>query len=291
MGLNDRDYARDPDSGFQLSAPQSIVGRLILLNIALWILDVMFDGQLSARFDLSADVLWAPWKLWQLVTYGFLHDHRDIFHLFGNMLTLFFFGRELEQMFGKAEFLRYYLTSIVLGGIAFVLMRNFVLHEPQAEVVGASAAVAAIVVLFALHFPHRTVMIWGVLPVPVWVIGGLLVVSNLFGIAGARPGDPVAYEAHVAGILFAFGYYRFHWNLGAMLPSAANIRKLPRRLAPRPKLKLHAPGEEAPPTNMEAEVDRILAKIHATGYDSLSTEERRTLERASARARAHKRGD
>ncbi|MBA4018509.1 MAG: hypothetical protein C0483_15180 [Pirellula sp.] len=291
MGLNDRDYARDPDSGYQLSAPQSMVGRLILLNIALWILDVMFDGKLSARFDLNADVLYAPWKLWQLVTYGFLHSPGDIFHILGNMLMLFVFGRELEQMFGKAEFLRFYLASIVLGGVAFVLFRNFVLHEPNAEVVGASAAVMAVVVLYALHFPHRTVMIWGVLPVPVWVIGAVYVVPNFFGIAGARPGDPVAYDAHMAGILFALGYYRFHWNLGAILPSADNFRKLPRSLTPRPKLKLHAPGEEAPTTSMEAEVDRILAKIHATGYDSLSPDERRMLERASARARAHKRSD
>jgi hypothetical protein len=239
----------------------------------------MFDGNLRALDLLRRR------SLGSVETVATRHlrvsnDHRDIFHLFGNMLALLLRAR-LEQMYGKAEFLRYYLTSIVLGGIAFVLMCTSYCTASSGSR-RRSAAVAAIVVLLP-YTSRTTVMIWGASRA-VWVIG-------LFGIAGARPGDPVAYEAHVAGILFAFGYYRFHWNLGAMLPSAANIRKLPRRLAPRPKLKLHAPGEEAPPTNMEAEVDRILAKIHATGYDSLSTDERRTLERASARARAHKRGD
>ncbi|MGC3966144.1 MAG: rhomboid family intramembrane serine protease [Pirellulales bacterium] len=280
MGLDDREYARDSESGFQLGAPQSMVGGLILLNIALWLLDVFSDGRLSQRFDLSATLTAEPWNFWQLVTYGFLHDYRSVLHILGNMLMLFVFGRELETTYGKWEFFRIYLTAIVLGGIAFVLWRNFVLDEPWAQLVGASAAVSTVVVLFALHYPNRQVLVFGVLPTPVWALAAIIVVINIMGMAGRRDGATTAYEAHVAGILFAFGYHRFGWNLGRLIPGGDRWSALPRRFGRRADIKLHEPEEEPQPLNLSAETDRILAKIHTSGYDSLTEEERRTLERA-----------
>lgn len=292
MGLEDRDYAREPESGFQLTAPQSMVGGLLAVNLVLWLLDVVFDGRLSDRFDLSAQLLREPWNVWQLVTYGFLHDHRDIMHILNNMLWLYIFGRELEEIYGKWEFFRIYLASIILGGLVWVLWRNFVVGEPFAQLVGASAAVSAIIILYAMRFPEREILIFGVMPVKVWALAGVIIVINVFGIgmASRRAGSNVAYEAHIAGMAFAFFYFHFDWNLGRFLPAGNRRRWLPRGFGSRPNLKLHEPTDEPAPLNLSAETDRILAKIHASGYDSLTDDERRTLERASARARAHKGG-
>lgn len=291
MGLEDRDYAREPESGFQFTAPQSMVGGLLLINIVLWLLDVVTDGRLSARLDLSADLLREPWNLWQLATYGFLHDYRDIMHILNNMLWLYFFGRELEAIYGRWEFFRIYLAAIIVGGLVWVLWRNFVAGDPNAQLVGASAAVSAIIILYALRFPQQEIYIFGVLPVKVWALAAVIVAINILGIGMAgRRGDNVAYEAHIAGMAFAFLYYHFDWNLGRLLPAGNRRRWLPRGFGSRPNLKLHEPTEEPAPLNLSAETDRILAKIHASGYDSLTEDERRTLERASARARAHKGG-
>ena len=82
-------------------------------------------------------MLFRSWNAWQLLTYGFLHDGPSLevqeqlrrfgeaqdfnpWHLVFNMLTLWFFGRELEALMGRAEFLRFYCAAIVLAGLAWV---------------------------------------------------------------------------------------------------------------------------------------------------------------------------
>ncbi|MBL9090711.1 MAG: rhomboid family intramembrane serine protease [Planctomycetaceae bacterium] len=283
MGLEERDYAREYESGFSLRAPQSMVGTLILINVGVFLLDVVLQGRISDRAELASNLFSRPWNVWQLVTYGFLHDTHDLFHILFNMLGLFFFGRDLEAMYGKWEFLRLYLGAIIFGGLVWVAAQTFIHHNPVADVVGASAGIAAIVILFALHFPRRMLLFWGFIPVPAWALGAFIVVTNMLGAFGAE--GSTAYEAHLGGIAFALAYYRFHWNIGRWLPRSFNLGSLPRRtFGARSKLRLHQPQDEAaPPVNLDAEVDRILSKIHNSGQDSLTDAERKLLERASAR--------
>jgi hypothetical protein len=129
--------------------------------------------------------------------------------------------------------------------------------------------------------------VWGVLPVPVWLFGLIWLIQDVSGLRQAisGEGDNVAYAAHLGGALLAALYYRFSWNFGRWLPESVTLPKLGggTGFGRKPKLRVHQPPTEEQPRSMEAEVDRLLAKITESGYDSLSEEEKRTLEKASSR--------
>ena len=111
MGIYDRDYIRDdrPRSGF---ASWSMVTKLIVINAAVWVVDVFFFGVDGGRLGglIQPDALAHPWKLWQLVTSGFIHDSQHIEHLAFNMYALWLFGRDVEQIYGSAKV--FFPTSI-----------------------------------------------------------------------------------------------------------------------------------------------------------------------------------
>ena len=291
MGIYDRDYYREQPSGFSLRGPRSIVGMLILINVAIYLADGLLTpvkqghglGDLNNFLALKADSLIKPWLWWQFVTYGFAHSsYDDLAHIAFNMLGLFFLGRDIESRYGRMEFLRLYLTLVTVGGLVFAAS-NYFRGADHSTVVGASGAVVGIVVLFALNFPRRTLLLWGIVPIPAWLLGVLLVVGDLVGAAGASsaPGlgndkAPIAYGVHLAGAAFALLYYRFGWNLGRWTSSLPSLKR-------RPRLRIHDPGSEASPKrdNLSVEVDRILEKIHREGENSLTRKERRTMEDAS----------
>ncbi len=294
MGLYDREYYREERPAFSITAPKSAVAILIILNVAVWVVDSftvtrdpltgrVAHAWLSSVLAASGETLTRPWMWWQFLTYGFAHSPRDFTHILWNMVGLFFFGRLLEWHYGRNEFLRVYLVSIVVGGVSWALIDRLGGGHPNAIMYGASGAVAATVVLAALNFPHQTVLFMFVLPMPLWVLGALLVAMDMYG-AVTRPGANVAYSVHLAGAAFAFLYFRMRWNLGRMIGGRFPFR-LP-RLTPRPKLRVHDPdrqGDAGPDAGDELgdEVDRILEKIHRQGEASLTRKERRTLEAAS----------
>ena len=112
MSLYDRGYYQDSYSAGGRSGPQSIITTLILINVAVFVLDAFSPGGrwLSDHLALNADLLFSkPWYAWQLVTAGFAHSPLSegfIWHILGNMFGLYVFGRALESVLGRAEFLR-----------------------------------------------------------------------------------------------------------------------------------------------------------------------------------------
>jgi len=295
MGMYDRDYYRDPPGGLSLSLPGSVVGRLILANVALWIIDWLFAGQQQQHnvthwLTLRADDLFRPWMWWHFLSYGFAHDPASLAHLFWNMVGLWFFGQEIEQLYGRKEFLRLYLALLLVSSLIWAAI-NLLLGHTGASVIGASAAVVGVVLLFVLHYPRRTIYLMFVLPVPAWVLGVLLVGGDLWAAIQrashpglAASGDNVAYGIHLAGAAFALGYFYFRWNLGNLAPPLAGMFRR------RPKLRVFGADDDsqAEPTDqhsnsqdLSSQVDEILAKIHREGENSLTRRERRILETAS----------
>jgi len=143
--------------------------------------------------------------------------------------------------------------------------------------IGGSGAVTGMLILFALNFPRRTLLLFFVLPVPAWIVAVMVVIMDLAGFSRGQ-GSEVAHAAHLAGAAFAFLYFRSRLNLGRLLPGWDRISRLFRS---RPRLRLHDPSEDE--RRLSAKVDRILEKIHQEGEANLTDEERRTLERASRR--------
>ena len=143
-----------------------------------------------------------------------------------------------------------------------------------------------IVILFALNFPRQTLLLFFVIPVPAWVVGVLIVVSDLFT-AMDPAGSRIAWQAHLAGAGFAFLYFRNRWNLTRVSQNWFSTSWFKRRT----KLRLHNPQREAPPEDdLTDQVDKILEKIHLQGEGSLTSKERRMLKNASRRYQKRRRG-
>jgi len=297
MGIYDRDYYRDPQPQRSLSFPRSIVGTLILINVVIFLADGLLAplpedappgvcGRIAGLLAVEAGSLTKPWMWWQFLTYGFAHASMpDFWHIVGNMLVLFFLGRDIESLYGRKEFLRLYLVMLVVSSVVWAVIER-VQGNPAASAVGASGAVTGIVILYALNFPRRTLLLFFVIPMPAWVAGLLVVFLDVYGTIGARS-EQIAFTAHLGGAGFAFLYHRFGWNLTRW--TSGWFSSLGRRRGPR--LRVHDPDrQQHKDRELSKEVDRILEKIHRQGEDSLSRKERRTLENASRQYQKRRQG-
>jgi membrane associated rhomboid family serine protease len=296
MGIYDRDYYQAERPGIAIRGPRSVVGWLIVINVAVFLADGLFtpdNNWIIAKLAATVGTLTEPWFWWRFLTYGFAHSPwPNYWHILGNMLGLWFLGRDVESTYGSKEFLRLYLTMIVLGGVAWSATSMVQGLAADLPLVGASGAITGIVILYALHFPRRTLLLFFVLPVPAWVLGVLVVVTNLRG-AAELGNDNIAYGVHLAGIAFALAYYHFHWNLGRLVEGRFSLDWLKRR----PRLRVHNPDrfdrrdkqDQDRDDDAAAEEDRILEKIHRQGIESLTRQERRALEAASRRYQKNRR--
>jgi membrane associated rhomboid family serine protease len=298
MGFQDRGYYRSPTGGF--SPDWSAVNAIIVANVAVWLANFILTGDLfrelvSLKLSpndllcLRSDLPSRPWNAWTLLTYGFLHDGPSletpraafsIWHVVFNMLTLWFFGRPVEAIMGRAEFIRFYCAAIVVAGLAWVIGERVSGLGGMSRLVGASGGVMAVLAAFIWYYPRETVLIYGVLPVPAWALGIVYLLSDLRG-AGSQAGN-VAHVAHLAGAAFGILYAWRGWSLDGLTEAPArlltNLRRRRLRIV-RPDDK-PADRDEPP---LEQEVDRLLEKISRSGEASLTAAERDTLTRASRR--------
>jgi hypothetical protein len=196
------------------------------------------------------------------------------------MLGLFFFGPEIEAIYGRKEFLRLYLALIVAGSVVWAVVNRLAGTDPATMVLGASGAVVGVILLFCLHFPRRTILLMFVLPVPAWVLGVFVVGQDVWS-ALAGNGGPVAVSVHLTGAALAFLYFHYHWNFGRLLEGPTAWLKM----RGRSHLRVFKPPLEEDTDQGQSElserVDQILEKIHRQGESSLTRQERRILETAS----------
>jgi membrane associated rhomboid family serine protease len=278
MGFEDRQYVRD-DSSFGYGrtglSRYSIVVILIVINAVIWLLDQFAGHMITEWLCLSAR---QPWRIWTLLTYGFLHSPGPL-HILFNMYVLFMFGRPVAGRLGRHEFLRFYLVAIVFSGLAFLIWH--LLARTPGAAVGASGATTAVLILFILWYPHQKLSIF-VAEIPAWVLGVAIIG---YDVLRAFTGDSgVAWQAHLAGAGFAWLYLNYEWNFRWMSSFSGWI--------PKPKNKnLSVYDPDSRPSKddkLREEGDRILAKISEQGEEGLSRKERKTLERYSKMLREQK---
>jgi membrane associated rhomboid family serine protease len=302
MGIYDRDYYRGADDGPNYAprpkyAPRShgssrpfwssVVNQLVIINIALYVVGHFFAGtELMVNMAVTPAALTDPLQWWRFLTAGFAHDPLNFKHLLFNMFGLWMFGREVEGVLGRWEFLRFYLVALVLGNVAWAA-REFLSVGASNTVflLGASGAVTAVIMLFALNFPKRTVLLFFFIPMPAWVLGVLVVLMNVFGAhsSTALPGDVsrVAYDVHLVGAAFGFMYHQLGVNFGRLVTGGISFRSF----LPKPRVRIHDPGGEGRYHDLDEKADRVLDKLHREGEGSLTAKERRVLEDYSRRMR------
>jgi membrane associated rhomboid family serine protease len=306
MGFQDREYYREAPQSIYVT---SIVIKLMIINGVVFLAEILFGNDLNGNWIVAAlgthaDTIVHPLYWWQFLTAGFVHDagaperQAHLTHILFNMLGLYVFGRPLEDRFGRKEFLRFYLLTIVVGFIVWSASNYFfVVQRLPAEVAGeagrrmlcygASGGVTAATLLFCLLYPRATLLAAFLFPVPAWVVGAVIIVSNVFGSSTSSPlTGGVAYDVHLVGAALALGYWYFGWNFGR-LPGSDELRRIfrsgKRLFKAKPPLKVHDPEHYY--EDLDAQADRLLQKIKDHGEDSLTPKERQILEAYSRRMR------
>ncbi len=330
MSIEDRDYIRekprfsDSSSSWGIGLPP-VCKYLLLANGIVFLLQIfvtrppqMEDIRLqlessegvppSAMEEIEADMLArAPkisvvqeWlqleaekvvyggQIWRLITCAFCHDRVGILHIVFNMLFLVWFGTALEAMYGSREFLLFYLTGAVLASMAHIALALFTGSSYPA--IGASGAVMAVTMLYAIHFPRERICIFWFIPVQIrWVVLFYVIYDLhpvLLTLSGEEVHSGIAHAAHLGGL--AFGFY-YSWSGMRMERIIGRFRfRSSAPVGPRP---VDRPQTMPPPPDddLGEQVDLILQKIHEQGEASLTEDEREILVAASERLR--NRGD
>ncbi|MEO0629350.1 MAG: rhomboid family intramembrane serine protease [Planctomycetota bacterium] len=215
-------------------------------------------------------------EVWRVVTFQFLHA--DITHLFFNMLGLFIFGGMVEQFLGRKRYLSYYLICGIGGGLLYLLFAGLsvanvplpgtlALTTRGTPLIGASAGVFGVIVACARIAPDTRVMLLFP-PIPLkmkWMAYGYVAISAgnlIFG--GQNAGGDAA---HIGGAIAGFYFIRNQHLLRGFLDfgiSGKSSGRKPKRVRPvRPPRK-----------DEQAELDRILSKVHENGLHSLTSKEK-----------------
>ncbi len=183
---------------------------LIAANVLVFALGYVWQP-LTAILALSPQAVSAGW-VWQVFTYMFAHA--NLTHLLVNMIGLYFFGVPVERTLGSYEFLMYYLGSGLFAGIA-----SYAIYALSGAwntmLLGASGAIFALLLAFAVLYPKAKVYLYGIIPIraPIMVIGytAIEIISSFVGAASS-----VAHLTHLAGFIAGVGYFPLRLGVNPM---------------------------------------------------------------------------
>ncbi len=276
----------------------SVLTWLICLTVTGFILQNVFWRWFGPRigdsfdriFELSIPAIKSG-QIWTLLTYSLLHSPANFMHLLGNVLGLYFLGREILPLLGSRRFLSLYGGAVVAGGLLWVATN----WTYGGAVIGASAGVTALMIFFACLQPNQpmTFLLFFVLPVtlkPKWIAVALVVIDLsgflFYEVLGNASPMGFAHSAHLGGMAFGWLFFRFvhqrDWqdpdrveSRGIELPRwFRRVRKAPSLATPAYKVNLSTRED------IKAEVDRILDKINGEGFGALTSDEKRLLDDA-----------
>ncbi len=185
---------------------------LLIVNVAIFVLELFIARMEEAwplflqTFALNPRAVFLQFKVWQLVTYMFLHSPESVFHILFNMLVLWMFGCDVERVWGTRRFVRYYLIT---GVGAAITNCAFAFMQPQT--LGASGAIFGVIVAYGMVFPHRTILFWGIFPMSARQFALLLGAIELLTL-GALSADGVARFAHLGGALTGYILIKGLWD-------------------------------------------------------------------------------
>jgi membrane associated rhomboid family serine protease len=188
-------------------------------NVALWLIGInvlvyvamkyLRLGPLYALLPMSPNRV-LNGQLWTFVTYMFVHDVFGFSHILFNMFALYIFGTHVEQRMGSREFLLFYLVTGALAGVFSFIV--YCINGTNVTLIGASGAIFAVELAYAVFFPDSIIYLWGILPLraPVMVIGftALALISSIFGL-----NQGVAHLTHLAGFGFAWLYFLIRFGI------------------------------------------------------------------------------
>jgi membrane associated rhomboid family serine protease len=185
-----------------------LIGINILIFALGWLLGRRFQYMMYEYLAMIPQAVMHG-RVWTLVSYMFIHD--GFMHILFNMLGLFVFGTQVERYMGSREFLLFYILTGTLAGL-FSFLAYWFTGGTFTVLMGASGALFAVELAYAVFFPDSILYLWGILPLraPIMVLG-FTALELLFSVTGFQSG--VAHFTHLAGFGFAWLYFRIRFGI------------------------------------------------------------------------------
>ena len=201
---------RSPYKRNAVKSDLSYTSILIGVNVAFFMLFfvmLMFvdEGLLISWIALMPSVILNGSNVWTFVTSMFMHA--GFGHLLVNMVSLMFIGNFVEKLIGKKRFISLYFAGGLFAGILFVLIALITGIDMNVYAVGASGAIFALGGLLAVLTPRLPVLVFFIIPMPMWAAMGVL----MFGLwaLSLAAGIPIGNTAHLGGLIvgLSYGFY------------------------------------------------------------------------------------
>ena len=251
----------------------------LFLNTFLFLFNSSFSGWLSF-FELSANLNHVFTKPWTLITYGFFHG--SLGHVFWNMLLLYISGGLMLNLFQKKLLLNTFFIGILAGGLMYLLSYNSLpaFRQQSSMLIGSSAGVMAVLVFMASYMPNSPVRVF-VFSVPLKYIALLFIFLDVVQIPSSNAGGHIA---HLGGALWGYLYQREFLkgnDIGGWFMRTVEWVQNSLNRTPPPKRNTKRKQTRKSTSSIDQKkVDIILDKIAASGYESLTKEEKAYLFRA-----------
>ncbi|HNX24355.1 MAG TPA: rhomboid family intramembrane serine protease [Spirochaetota bacterium] len=253
---------------------------LMIVNGAVFLIQqiagLFIPNAMEYIFGISHNGFLNSFMIWQPFTYMFLHG--GWMHIFFNLLTLWMFAGELEMVWGKTKFIWYYMLSGLGAGFFIALMNYiaFINYGSSAVTIGASGAIYAILLAYAILWPDREVLLYFLFPIKIKYLVLAFGLMEFFGTlsSSAGTGGNISHIGHLGGIISGFILIKLMRSSGISKKSKVsffeNFRKK-NRLNEKKKVI---------DTRIEAKriIDELLSKIAKNGMSSLTPDEKKKLE-------------
>ncbi len=168
---------------------------LIAANLIASVYALAFDHKFASHFAFHVGAIARHRQHYRVFTSSFLHG--DVFHLLFNMMTLFFFGPQVEEILGTDGFLVVFFGAVMASGIVSFYVNRKNLDYTS---LGASDGVAATILSFCVFYPFAGIYLFFIpIPIPAVLFGFLFIIISA-GLMG-RDSSRIAHEAHLAGAL------------------------------------------------------------------------------------------
>lgn len=179
---------------------------LVAANVIIYLLSDMVWPSLTYYLSLVPSYVYYRHWYWQFFTYMF--EHGSFYHLFSNMLALLIFGVAVEHAIGSKEFLLYYLLIGTLSGAAAYI--SYYISGTNTILLGASGAVYAVMLLFAVIFPNSKVLLFGIIPISAPLLVTIYFFIEFFS---QFANDGIAHSVHLFGLFFGYLYIRIRLKI------------------------------------------------------------------------------
>lgn len=267
----------------------NVLEKIIVVNVVIFLIMILFRLNL-VWFKLPSSFSDFIVKPWSIVTYAFLHDSHDWLHILFNMVWLYFIGRMVLNLFNPKRTLNIYFLGAISGGLLFMLGYTLFpgFFGVKSTLVGASAAVRALLVFVCAYMPNQEVRLI-TFNIKLWYLAAAIVALDIIGLFGINAGGNLA---HLGGALLGYVYATqltkgkdigkgFERFMDAFVNMFKPSKKSKLKTVHKKKSKVGGyTKSDFKEFNNQKKIDIILDKIGKSGYDSLTAEEKDFLFRA-----------